>query len=102
MIANDKQQQSRVWYVKRSGRPEYKSEDSASVLDNTPPSTGELQGRAERDGHCREREKERASERERERERRREAYMRQEACKGMGGPCYRDGEITSCASLSLT
>lgn len=47
---NDKQKQSRVWqvmrHVMRSGKPEYpeyRSQDAASVLDNTPPSTGELE-----------------------------------------------------------
>lgn len=45
--AGDQQQQSRVWNVVRSKKSEYRSQsqDAVSVLDNTPPSTGEVEDR---------------------------------------------------------
>lgn len=52
--ANDKQKQSRIWYVMRygerdyPGKPEYRSQDAVSVVDNTPPSTGECDADRER------------------------------------------------------
>ncbi|CBJ33566.1 conserved unknown protein [Ectocarpus siliculosus] len=47
--AIDKQQQSRVWFVMRSGEPEYRSPNALSVLDNTPPTTGWAVGSPQKD-----------------------------------------------------
>lgn len=49
VTANDKkQQQSRVWFVLRSGEPEYRNQNAPSILDNTPPSTGKIPPRSSR------------------------------------------------------